>query len=437
MKRPYESISNTSASRFELPSITITPNVSSSKKKSAFTNASPSIGPKLSSGFSSPQQVREEFYTPPSNIHLNQPLSFPADGTYTPAMVNRIASIMNGPPTNLFGYLPVNFNNNQVPENINTAYRYSHNNQSWTNSTGQFNDPALTTANQHDRAEINNQISEARPADMQIGSRTIECNNESLFEAIKLNDVYSIKIMLKNPHFKEKLGQKNNLKIQNPLTAAINSGHIEVVKLLLEDKKFGKKFANYSSDRKKREEQPILAAIKLGRVDIVNTLLEFDAKQVLRPSNRRGLVIHFAVESGNTEVVRLLLRYGIDNTQTQRVDQNGCNAMLLATKLDHVNIVELLLQQSDAADQLKCIDNTSMSVLKYAEQNKNQKIIDLLSAHEKKENLKKSLINLQTNNMAAYQVTNQTNDNYATSSAMYQPILNSQVSNIFSTNKKQ
>jgi hypothetical protein len=352
-------------------------------------------------------------------------------------MVNRIASIMNSQPTNLFGYLPVNFNNNQVPENINTAYRYSHNNQSWTNSNGQFNDPALTTANQHDRAEINNQISEAQPADMQIGSRTIECNNESLFEAIKLNDVYSIKIMLKNPHFKEKLGQKNNLKIQNPLTAAINSGHIEVVKLLLEDKNLGKKFANCSSDRKKREEQPILAAIKLGRVDIVNTLLEFDAKQVLRPSNRRGLVIHFAVESGNTEVVRLLLRYGIDNTQTQRVDQNGCNAMLLATKLDHINIVELLLQQSDAAVQLKCIDNTSMSVLKYAEQNKNQKIIDLLSAHEKKENLKKSLINLQTNNMAAYQVTNQTNDNYATSSAMYQPILNSQASNIFSTNKKQ
>ncbi len=179
-----------------------------------------------------------------------------------------------------------------------------------------------------------------------------------------INDNFAIEYASKNGHLEivklllqdERVdpSDHNNYAIR----LALQNGHTEIVKLLLQDKRVDPSVDNNYVIR--------IASLN-GYVEIVKLLLQDER---VDPSVDNNLTIEFASQNGHTEIVKLLL-------QDPRVDPtaDSNSAINVASQNGHIEIVKLLLQDERVRDKLSKKD-----LKKYENQIKglNESIKDLM-----------------------------------------------------------
>ncbi len=178
--------------------------------------------------------------------------------------------------------------------------------------------------------------------------------NELLKKSIKNNYLNGVKIALEK-------GADPSQEYNYAIRLASNNGHIEVVKLLLQDERVDPSdFNNYA----------IKKASENGHTEVVRLLLS-DLR--VDPSDHRNDAIRYASENGHTEVVKLLL-------SDSRVDPSDFNnyAIRYASKNGHTEIVKLLLQ-----DKRVDPSKTYNYAIKKASENGHIEIVKLLLQDER------------------------------------------------------
>ncbi|KAI3144530.1 hypothetical protein CBS147325_5290 [Penicillium roqueforti] len=123
----------------------------------------------------------------------------------------------------------------------------------------------------------------------------------------------------------------------SPLHAAAEQGHWDIARLLLE-----KGMSPWARDA--NDALPIHNAAKGSHLETARLLLECD-RATGSSSNKRGETpLHFAAESGNTELVQLLLSFNPSTKSSSR----GETALHRAAQNGHPEVCELLMQYDDA-----------------------------------------------------------------------------------------
>ena len=108
-----------------------------------------------------------------------------------------------------------------------------------------------------------------------------------------------------------------------PLHLAAESGHLEVVRLLLEAGASWKQFRIHWCDGSDGT-TPLLVAADHGHVEVVRLLLEVGAHCDLAMDN--GITpLHSAAENGHSDVVRLLLEAGASCMLSTLIEGNMCD----------------------------------------------------------------------------------------------------------------
>lgn len=122
--------------------------------------------------------------------------------------------------------------------------------------------------------------------------------------------------------------------------ASVNN-HLEVVKLLLQDKRIDPSFDNNVTVRH---------AFGAGHIEIVELLLQ-DSR--VNPGCLNNCMIRDACKDGKLETVKLLLRCPRVNPATTQISGptggliiDRSSPLLIATEMGHIEVVELLLQDS-------------------------------------------------------------------------------------------
>ena len=125
-------------------------------------------------------------------------------------------------------------------------------------------------------------------------------------------------------------------------------GHVEIVKLLLEDPRVDVR----AVDREKFS--ALQLAADLGHVEVVKLLLE-DPRVDVRAVDKDGWsALHFAASSGHDEMVSLLLEDKADgNAKTKK----GNTPLHLAASSNHHKVVRMLLD-NPRLSIANCADNT-------------------------------------------------------------------------------
>ncbi len=166
--------------------------------------------------------------------------------------------------------------------------------------------------------------------------------------------------------------QPDSLDLDNftPLTYAVIRGHVECVKVLLNDGHVNAEQATATGDF-----IPLSLACQVGSVDIVLVLLQHGAKSV--PNTNGEYPVHLAAKEGHAEICRLLrnhdgwdaadkysewtplfhaARYGHQacvkvllelGSRVWAVDENGKHAIFYASWFGHLGCASLLLEQAN------------------------------------------------------------------------------------------
>ncbi|KAK3162401.1 hypothetical protein QOZ80_1BG0089120 [Eleusine coracana subsp. coracana] len=125
-----------------------------------------------------------------------------------------------------------------------------------------------------------------------------------------------------------------------PLISGAMRGHIEVVRLLLEQDDFG--LIEMARDNGKNA---LHFAARQGHIGIVKALLEKDP-QLARRNDRKGqTALHMAVKGTNCDVLRALV--DADPAIVMLPDKNGNTALHIATRKKRAEIVTVLLLLPD------------------------------------------------------------------------------------------
>ncbi|XP_071097328.1 uncharacterized protein [Haliotis cracherodii] len=117
-----------------------------------------------------------------------------------------------------------------------------------------------------------------------------------------------------------------------PLHKACESGHIDVVEILLEHK--ADNFANC--------DHPLLRASKDNKVDFVKVLMETNSAPSLITTDHSYL-LDVACRTKNVDIMKLLLDKGADPLDC---DDEGDTCLRIAIEREHVELVKLLLDKS-------------------------------------------------------------------------------------------
>jgi ankyrin repeat protein len=110
-----------------------------------------------------------------------------------------------------------------------------------------------------------------------------------------------------------------------PLCSAAAKGHVKMLKLLLDDKRF-----NPAAN----DNEALMAAVKAGQIESVEILLN---DRRVNPAANGNEALRLAASRGSAAIVQLLLLYGVNPA----ADSN--QAVLLAAKNGHTAILDLLL----------------------------------------------------------------------------------------------
>ena len=164
--------------------------------------------------------------------------------------------------------------------------------------------------------------------------------DNNLKQAIRNNDIAKVNQILKENPIIKKI---NSFLVpsfycldypQTPLRLAVQSGHPEIVKLLLKDRHVFN-----------RTGLPI--AVTNGHTEIVKLLLGHGAN--VNEEETHGTPLLIAVKNGHTEIVRLLLEHGanVNGEETYGEPYNFKKSppkILIAVKNGHTEIAKLLLE---------------------------------------------------------------------------------------------
>ncbi|TVU36745.1 hypothetical protein EJB05_18691, partial [Eragrostis curvula] len=125
-----------------------------------------------------------------------------------------------------------------------------------------------------------------------------------------------------------------------PLISAAMRGHIEVVRLLLEQDDFG--LIEMARDNGKNA---LHFAARQGHIGIVDALLEKDPQLARRNDKKGQTALHMAVKGTSCDVLRALV--DADPAIVMLPDKNGNTALHVATRKKRAEIVTVLLRLPD------------------------------------------------------------------------------------------
>ncbi|MCY3974472.1 MAG: ankyrin repeat domain-containing protein [Simkaniaceae bacterium] len=135
---------------------------------------------------------------------------------------------------------------------------------------------------------------------------------------------------------------------RTPLEAAVQRGHVEMVRLLLERGADPLKYAG--------KVQPLAIAASYGYTDIASYLLKGGADVHRRDENGRTPLMQAVRMRANGKMVRSLLEYGAD---PELVDANGWSSLVIATLSGNMAVALLLefgVLAGFGADGRRCAD---------------------------------------------------------------------------------
>jgi ankyrin repeat protein len=138
---------------------------------------------------------------------------------------------------------------------------------------------------------------------------------------------------------------------ETPLHYLAVEDHIEAIKALVERKGVDVNTLNDFGG------SPLSEAASLGYVDLVKYLLSVGGK--LQLPEQKESVLHAAVRSGSTELVKLILDAGAPVNDVESLDET---ALHVAAEDDRVEIVRLLLAAGANPNAKRIFDETPIDV---------------------------------------------------------------------------
>jgi len=210
------------------------------------------------------------------------------------------------------------------------------------------------------------------------------CSDGKVEEVIKLLQNSQININWQDPELS-----------RTPFFRACGySGHIEIVKLLLNDKRVDVNKVN------KYEATPFLIACQEGRIEIVKILLNDKRIDICKVKNDGATPFWQACYQGHIDIVEILLN---DNrVDINQAENNGATPFWIACQNGHIDIVKYLLACGREIDINKKWNNTktpldiskqrSTSTLKFNNETEEQfqkakkncpKIIELIESFQR------------------------------------------------------
>ena len=206
-------------------------------------------------------------------------------------------------------------------------------------------------------------------------SSQVDLNNskiDALIKAVKSGNVKAVKLLLR-------AGVNVNAESSQPGTAlmiASQKGHVEVVKLLLEQQGI-----NVDIQTSLGWTALMTASIK-GQVAVVKLLLLQEGINVNAENSLGCTALMLAAPDGHVEVVRELLKVrqkGVQNIDVNAQNIEGATALMLAVRTGHVEIVKLLLQEGINVD---IQTSQGCTAFMFAAQDGHVEVVKLLLEHD-------------------------------------------------------
>ena len=159
------------------------------------------------------------------------------------------------------------------------------------------------------------------------------------------------------------------------LKLAIQYGHIEIVELLLKHKDIEVNKRGKETSRN----TPLISAVEKGNQKIVELLLEQPGIDINAQTKDGSTALMMAVYDGNKDIAGLLLEKSEVKVNLQR-ETDGYNALMMAAHHGRLDIVGLLLKRPDIDVNLQDKDDlTALMIAIYAG---NKDIVELLLQHK-------------------------------------------------------
>jgi ankyrin repeat protein len=161
---------------------------------------------------------------------------------------------------------------------------------------------------------------------------------------------------------------ENRYSGRTPLQNAVENGHQEVVKLLLD------KDADPNIESRYSGQTPLQNAVENGHQEVVKLLLDKDADPNIESRYSGQTPLHYAVENGHQEVVKLLLDKDADPNIESRY--SGQTPLQNAVENGYREVVKLLLDKD--ADPYIESGSSGRTPLQNAVENGHQEMVKLL-----------------------------------------------------------
>lgn len=162
------------------------------------------------------------------------------------------------------------------------------------------------------------------------------------------------------------------------LVAASTNGHVEIVRLLLQN--------GASVDLQCNDGwTPLMGASEEGHIEVAKLLLQEGGAKVNFTDSEGWSALMSASGRGHTDVVKLLLQYG---AQVNHQRSDGWCALIHASSCGHTETTQLLLQNGAAVDLQR---NDGWSALMSASQSGHTEVAKLLLRNGAQINLKDTL----------------------------------------------